>query len=100
MLADPEDVCKFEIIFGGDNAMVQALSLDMIAEYYHGLYAEFGADIRLHWGQIIPDGTLTSDHSPNRIRESYPRYDTWREIRDRYDPNNRGLNHWLAALLP
>ncbi len=101
MLADPEDVCKFEIIFGGDNDHVQALSRDIVKEYYDAPYEAFGGDVRLHWGQLIPDGTLEPPgRGGHRVGESYRLYDRWRHIRDRYDPSERGLNAWQERVLP
>ena len=101
LLADPEDVCKFEVIFGGDNNHVQALSRTVVKAYYDALYAVFGGDVRLHWGQLIPDGTLDlPGRTAHRVRESYPRYDVWRTIRDQFDPAGRGLNAWQERMLP
>ncbi len=101
MLADPEDVCKFEIMFGGDNDHVQALSRDIVKEYYDAPYEAFGGDVRLHWGQLIPDGTLEPPgRGGHRVGESYRLYDRWRHIRDRYDPSERGLNAWQERVLP
>ncbi len=101
MLADPEDVCKFEIIFGGDNELVQRLSHEIIKAHYDALYTRFGGDVRLHWGQIVPDGTLDAPgRHGHRLRESYARYDEWRRLRDQYDPKARGLNAWQMRILP
>lgn len=102
MLADPEDVCKFEFIFGGDTNHVNALTHDLMRAHYTGLYNKLGSNIRFHWGQVIPDGTLEVPGSSgrHRLRESYPRYDDWRRIRDRFDPTGRGLNAWQKRILP
>ena len=100
-LADPDDVCKFEIIFGGDTRPVHDLAHAVVQAYYEALYQRFGAEVRFHWGQIIPRGTLEQPGTTgHRIRESYPRYDAWRAVRDRLDPSGRGLNAWQRGLLP
>ncbi len=101
-LADPVDVCKFELIFGGDNERVRALSQRLVREYYLGLYARFGADVRFHWGQLIPGGTLElpTPSGENRVRAGYPLYDDWRRQRVAFDPAGRGLNPWLISVLP
>jgi hypothetical protein len=102
MLADPEDVCKFEFIFGGDSDDVNALTHDLMRAYYTSLYNGLGSDVRFHWGQVIPDGTIEVPGSSgqHRVRESYPRYDDWRRIRDQLDPAGRGLNAWQVRVLP
>lgn len=101
LLADPEDVCKFEIIFGGDSEFIQERAGKVMRAYYRALYAAFGADVRLHWGQLIPEGTLEAPGTTgHRVRESYPRYDTWRALRDAFDPGGRGLNAWQRRILP
>lgn len=101
LLADPVDVCKFELIFGGDNERVRALAERQVRQYYLALCARFGADVRLHWGQLIPKDTLeTPGPSGSRVRACYPRYDDWRRQRDALDPKGRGLNPWQERLLP
>ncbi len=101
LMADPVDVCKFELIFGGDNERVRALSQRLVREYYLALYARFGDAVRFHWGQLIPVGTLElpTPSGENRVRAAYPRYDDWRRQRDAFDPTGRGLNSWLVSLL-
>jgi FAD binding domain-containing protein/D-arabinono-1,4-lactone oxidase len=96
-LADPEDVCKFELIFGGDNARIQALASRMTWAFYQALYARFGGGVRLHWGQLIPDEFLAV--APARLRESYPRFTDWLRIRDRFDPKRRFVNAWQEQFL-
>ncbi|MGH2627217.1 MAG: hypothetical protein ACRDHY_11255, partial [Anaerolineales bacterium] len=101
LLADPENVCKFEVIFGGDNARVRSLANDLVKAHYEALYARFGGKVRFHWGQVVPEGTLDAPgtHGP-RVPESFPRYGDWKRVRDRYDPIGRGLNAWQRRILP
>lgn len=102
LLAAPEDVCQFEIIFGGDNTYVRNLAHELVTAYYLALYDAFGGSVRFHWGQLIPAGTLElpGQTQAHRIPESYPSYEVWRSIRDRYDPWGHGLNAWQRRLLP
>ncbi len=102
LLADPVDVCKFELIFGGDDDRVKRISEELVRAHYHALYAKFGADVRFHWGQLTPSGTIEvpGASGQHRVRESFPRYDDWRRIRDQLDPAGRGLNRWQELILP
>ena len=63
---------------------------------------DVGADVRLHWGQLIPAGTLElpAPSGESRVRASYPQYDAWRRQRDSFDPAGRGLNPWQVVRLP
>ncbi len=102
MLADHEDVCKFEIIFGGDSKQINTATHDLVRAYYTDLYRKLGSDVHFHWGQVIPDRTVEVPGSTgrHRLRASYARYDEWRSIRDRFDPTGRGLNAWQKSILP
>ncbi len=91
MLASPEDVGAFELIFAGRPETAAGL----IRAYDEALRWELGdANVRFHWGQLMPGA------EQDRIRADFPRYDEWRRIRDRFDPAGRFLNEWQEALLP
>jgi hypothetical protein len=96
-LADPEDVCKFEIIFGGDNEQVRNLSKELTGAFYEALRKELGPDVRLHWGQLVPEQYMSGGEA--RLRESYPKYEEWRRIRNEFDPQRRFVNEWQQRLL-
>lgn len=102
-MADPEDVCKFEIIFGGNSEFLQSNANELVAAFYHALCGELGNDhIRLHWGQLIPPGTLDAPGINNNLPVplAFPKYNKWRTLRDKLDPGNRGLTPWLQSILP
>ena len=50
----------------------------------------FGA--RPHWGKVCP-------LDPAELRSLYPRFDEFRTIRSRLDPDGAFLNSWTAALM-
>lgn len=97
LLGDPEDVCKFEIIFGGDDDRTKKLSRDLTAAYTQALRREFGDDVRLHWGQVIPEDYVA--HGPERLRGSFPGFEDFQEVRRAFDPKGRFLNPWQARML-
>lgn len=98
LLGDPEDVAKFEIIFAGNGKRAQALSRQLVWRQYQALYRELGADVRFHWGQLVPEefDAVARD----RIRESYPNHATFEAQRRRFDPRGRFMNPWQRAILP
>ncbi len=93
-LGDPEDVCKFELIFSGNGAEDQALAKALTEKYYAALYAELGDDVRFHFGQLPPE----SGQSTERLRAAYPRFDEFNAIREQFDPEGRMLNDWQRAM--
>jgi D-arabinono-1,4-lactone oxidase len=95
-LADPENVCKFEIIFGGDAAEIRQFASTLTWEFYQALYSRFHGDVRLHWGQLTPAEFVAV--APQRLRESYPRFDAWLHIRDLLDPKRRFENSWQERM--
>lgn len=102
-LADPEDCCKFELIFGGNSADIRQKAGSLIKDYYHALTAAFGVEnVRFHWGQIIPPGTLDQPVSAGALPVllQFPKYNKWRQVRDTLDPESRGLTPWLKSILP
>ena len=91
MLASPEDVGSFELIFAGRPEH----ATDLIRAYDAALRAELGDEnVRFHWGQLMPGA------DPERIRAGFPRFGAWRRIRDRLDPAGRFVNAWQETILP
>ncbi len=90
MLADPEDVCRFEIIFTAGTHHAPAL----IRDYEDALWARFHGDVRPHWGQINNLNAQTR----SRLAEMFPRLDRWQELRQSFDPANVFLNDWQREL--
>ncbi len=101
-LADPDAVCKFELIFAGNGETARAQANRIVAAHYFALRAELGDVVRLHFGQLIPPGTLDRAGSDGRfpVETAYPRYGRWRALRDALDPSGRGLTPWLRSILP
>jgi len=93
-LGDPEDVCKFELIFSGNGAEDQKLAKALTEKYYAALHRELGNDVRFHWGQIPPE----SGQSPQTLRAAYPRFDEFNRIRKQFDPDGKMLNGWQKEL--
>lgn len=96
LLADPEDCCKFEIIFGGRDATVATYANAIVKEQFRALTAALGANVRLHFGQLIPEGTL--DAAPpgggQWMQQLYPRFGEWCGVRQQLDPGGRGRTKW------
>lgn len=102
LLGDPEDVCKFEIIFGGVGATARRHADRLVAAHFEALRAELGDVVRLHFGQLIPPGTLDRPDAQGRlpVETAFPKYGVWRRLRDELDPGGRGLTPWLRTILP
>ncbi len=98
ILGDPEDVCKFEILFSGDDQASRDLAKEMVTVYYRALEKEFGAEARFHWGQLIPQEVIATYRK--HIPASFPRYGAYKRVRDELDPKRRLTNPWLGSLLP
>lgn len=91
MLASPEDVCSFELIFAGRTKWTE----ELIQAYDAALRAELGEEnVRFHWGQLMP-GVEKS-----RILANFPRYEEWLRIRNAFDPDGRFVNEWQETILP
>ena len=90
LIGCPKDYCAFEFIFTASTTYAQ----DMFEAYVKALREKFGGEVRLHWGQMLPD------FDPEQIRAMYSRYDIWRGVRDELDPQERFLNEWQAENLP
>jgi hypothetical protein len=102
LLADPEAVCKFEFIFGGNDEWTQQKSSTLIAAHYQALRSKLGNDVHLHFGQLIPTGTMDQPDADGKlpIELAFPRYGTWRNLRHELDPAGHGLSTWLRSILP
>jgi D-arabinono-1,4-lactone oxidase len=90
LIGCPKDYCAFECVFTASTTYAQ----EMFEAYFKALREKFGGEVRLHWGQILPD------FDPEQIRAMYSQYDLWRGIRDELDPEERFLNEWQAKILP
>jgi hypothetical protein len=101
-LADPVDVCKFEIIFGGTSQRTRDHANDLVKAHYLALREAFGDAVRMHWGQLVPMGTLdrTDEAGVLPVERAYPRFAAWRKLRQELDPQGRGLTGWLRTILP
>jgi hypothetical protein len=93
LLGDPEDVCKFEIIFEGNDEHAQKLAKQMTRAYYDALYAALGKDVRVHFGQLTPE-----DVTGARVRESYPGFDAFDRVRRSLDPGGVMMNSFQERL--
>lgn len=90
LLGYPKDCCGFECVFTASTKY----ALEVFEGYAKALREKFGDEVRLHWGQMLPD------FDPEQIRGMYPQYDQWRTIRDALDPQARFLNEWQSKNLP
>ncbi|HEU5059151.1 MAG TPA: FAD-binding protein [Kofleriaceae bacterium] len=98
LLGDPEDVAKFEIIFAGNGKRAQRLSRELVWRQYQALHRELGADVRFHWGQLMPE--QFNAVAKQRIRESFPAHQRFEAQRRRFDPHGRFMNRWQRDILP
>ena len=87
-------MCKFEIIFGGASEVIRRNADELVRAHFLALRTALGNEVHLHFGQLIPSGM--SDI--NTL--SYPGYKCWRQLRDEWDPDGRGLTPWLRSILP
>ena len=69
----------------------------MVAEYYKDLHKELGPNVRMHWGQIIPDAIVPRVKAD--LRKSYPQFDKFDRIRREFDPQGRFMSTWQEKLL-
>ena len=98
LLGDPVDVCKFEVILGGEDQRTKDLTQKLMWAYYQALQKEFGSDVRLHFGHHIPkefEAVAKQD-----LAASFKGAKKFAEIRKRFDPDGRFLNPWQEKLLP
>jgi hypothetical protein len=90
MLADHEDVCRFEIIYTAGTRYAP----DQMREYEDALFERFGGDVRPHWGQI----NNLNAASKGRLESMYPRLQAWKVLRQEFDPQGVFLNDWQREL--
>jgi len=90
LLFEPEDVCKFEFLFGGDSEDIHRMVSTIISQVFNDLRNKYGEKVTFHWGQFIPEDLLTKDV----IERSFPKFKRWLEIQKKFDPDGRGLNEW------
>lgn len=88
LLAPPEDVGAFELIFGGHPERAE----EMVRAYHDALRARFGTRFWMHWGQMHQG--LTAD----QVTSSYVQLAAWKRIRQQFDPDGIFLNASQARL--
>jgi FAD/FMN-containing dehydrogenase len=93
LLGDPVDVCKFEIIFSGNDAADVRHARALTAAYDAALRARFGDAVHFHFGQLVPD-----DRSGPPA--GYPGLERFRQVQREFDPSGRMLNDWQRSLFP
>jgi L-gulono-1,4-lactone dehydrogenase len=94
LLGDPVDVCKFEIIFSGNDKGDQRLARELTQAYDTALRARFGPGVRVHLGQLQPNET----DGPERLKASFPGFERFEAVRRTFDPTGRMLNPWQKRL--
>jgi FAD/FMN-containing dehydrogenase len=94
LLGDPVDVCKFEIIFSGNDKGDQRLARELTQAYDTALRARFGPGVRVHLGQVQPNDT----DGPERLKASFPGFERFEAVRRTFDPGGRMLNAWQRRL--
>ncbi|MDX2012289.1 MAG: FAD-binding protein [Myxococcaceae bacterium] len=94
LLGDPVDVCKFEIIFSGNDKGDQRLARELTQAYDTALRARFGPGVRVHFGQLQPNET----DGPERLKASFPGFERFEAVRRSFDPTGRMLNAWQKRL--
>ncbi|MGV3624201.1 MAG: D-arabinono-1,4-lactone oxidase [Archangium sp.] len=94
LLGDPVDVCKFELIFSGNDKADQAHAKALTAAYTKALTEKFGNDVRFHFGQLAPEGL----DSKARLNATLPGFEKFQEVRRQFDPQGRMLNAWQQQM--
>jgi hypothetical protein len=94
LLGEPEDCCKFECIFSGDGELAQKNARAMVTAYYRALRQALGNDVRVHFGQLQPDGFDAGD-----LAATYPKAARFARVQAQFDPEGRMLNDWQEPLL-
>lgn len=102
LLASQQDICQFEFLASGTSDDIHDKALEITRQCYLNLYARFPGKVLLHWGQLIPTGTIEEQVSGgiSRLEQSYASYSKWRSVRNSFDPDRRGLNSWQKAIFP
>lgn len=93
-LGDGVDVCKFEIIFSGNDKADRAHAKALTEAYAKALTARFGNDVRFHFGQLVPE----SLDSSARLAATLPGYAKFQAARQQFDPAGRMMNAWQEQL--
>jgi hypothetical protein len=93
-LGDGVDVCKFEVIFSGNDAADREHAQALTEAYAKALTARFGNDVRFHFGQLVPP----SLDSPARLKATLPGLAKFEAARRQFDPSGRMLNAWQEHL--
>ena len=76
----------------------EAGSPDEFYYQYYQLFQEKGIPFRLHWGKHMPDQQL--DKWSAYLRQQYPKYDNFRQLREKMDPHSIFLTtYWKNHLL-
>ena len=90
LLADPVDVCRFELIFTADAPHAPRL----MRAYEDMLFEHFAGDTRPHWGQINHLNAGTA----HRLTAMYPKLEYWKASRRQFDPDGVFLGPWQEAI--
>jgi hypothetical protein len=94
LLGEPEDAAKFEFVFAGNNPRARDLATRACDSYHRSLRSLFGADLRVHWGQLAPASWTHAD-----VVASHPGLARFVAVVTALDPEHRMLNRWQEQML-
>jgi FAD/FMN-containing dehydrogenase len=107
LLADNEDVCKFEIILSGESEFIQRQAQAYVDAFYAALDERFPGLVRAHFGHMIP-AQLKGPDAARKLRELFPadpgssesRYDRFLEAREQLDPDGTFITPGKQEMFP
>lgn len=107
LLADDEDVCKFEVILSGRSEFIQQQAQTYMDAFFAALDKRFPGEVRAHFGHIVPS-QLQGPEAIGRLRRMFAadpgtvasRYDRFLAAREELDPQGTFVTPGKEALLP
>jgi hypothetical protein len=107
LLADNEDVCKFEVILSGDSEFIQRQAQAYMDAFFAALDKRFPGKVRAHFGHLVP-AQLKGPGAVAKLRQLFPadpgtaasRYDRFLRARAKLDPQATFVTPGKAELFP
>lgn len=99
LLADGEDVCKFEVILSGKSEFIQRQAQAYMDAFFRALDERFPGLVRAHFGHMVPT-QLKGPGAIAKLRQLFPGYDRFLAARAELDPQGTFITPGKLELLP